>query len=79
MKSLPGGIMLIICQQKIAKGIGILIKARSCLNRETLVSLYYTVIYPYLTNCNSVWVYSFLYNLNRLHLLQKKLLELFRK
>ena len=57
---------------KIAKGIGILIKARFCLNRETLVSLYYTFIYPYLTYCNSVWGYSFLYNLNRLHLLQKK-------
>ena len=57
---------------KIAKGIGILIKARFCLNKETLVSLYHTFIYPYLTYCNSVWGYSFLYNLNRLHSLQKK-------
>ena len=64
---------------QIAKGIGILIKARFCLNREILVSLYYAFIYPYLTYCNSVWVYSFLYNLNTLHLLQKKLLELFPK
>ena len=57
---------------KIAKGIGILIKARFCLNKETLVSLYHTFIYPYLTYCNSVRGYSFLYYLNRLHSLQKK-------
>ena len=61
---------------KTAKGIGILIKARFCLNRETLVYLYYTFTntwpYPYLTCCNSMWGYSFLYNSNRLHLLQKK-------
>ena len=57
---------------KIAKDIGIMIKARFCLNREKLLSLYHTFIYPDLTYCNSVWGYSFLYNLNRLHLLQKK-------
>ena len=51
---------------EIAKGIGILIKPRFCLNRETLLSLYYICIYPYLTYCNSVCGNSFLYNLNRL-------------
>ena len=58
---------------EIAKCIGILIKARFCLNRETLVALYHTVIYPYLTYCNSVWGYSFLYNWNRL---QKKVVRI---
>ena len=72
MKSLLGGIMSIMYQQKITEGIGILIKALFCLYRETLLSLYYTFIYPYLTYCNSVWGYLFLYNLNRLHLLQEK-------
>ena len=61
---------------KIANGIGILIKARFCLSKETLVSLYYTFIYPYLTYCNSVWGDSFLYNLNRLHVLQKKVVRI---
>ena len=61
---------------KIAKGIGILIKARFCLSKETLVSLYYTFIYLYLTYCNSVWGDSFLYNLNRLHVLQKKVVRI---
>ena len=61
---------------KIAKGIGILIKARFYLSKETLVSLYYTFIYPYLTYCNSVWGDSFLYNLNRLHVLQKKVVRI---
>ena len=57
---------------KIAKGIWILIKARFWLNSETLVSLYYTFIYQKLTYCNSVWGYSFLYNLKWLQLLQKR-------
>ena len=57
---------------KIANVIGILIKARFCLCKETLVSLCYTFIYPYLTYCHSVWGDSFLYNLNRLHVSQKK-------
>ena len=60
---------------KIVKGTGILIKARFCLSKETLVSLYYTLIYPYLTYCNSVWGDSFLYNLNSLHVLQIKVVK----
>ena len=61
---------------KIAKGIGILIQARFCLSKKTLVSLYHTFIYPYLTYCNSVWGDSFLYNLNRLNVLQKKVVRI---
>ena len=61
---------------KIANSIRILIKARFCLSKETLVSLYYTFIYPYLTYCNSVRGDSFLCNLNRLYVLQKKVVRI---
>ena len=40
---------------KIARGIGVIIKARKYLNKDTLLSLYYSFIYPYLTYCNQVW------------------------
>ena len=61
---------------KIANSIRILIKARFCLSKETLVSLYYTFIYPHLTYCNSVRGDSFLYNPNRLYVLQKKIVRI---
>ena len=40
----------------IAKGIGIILKARKVFNNETLSSLYYTFFYPYLNYCIHVWV-----------------------
>ena len=33
--------------KKIAKGIGIILKARKVFNNETLISLYYTFVYPF--------------------------------
>ena len=40
---------------KIAKAIGIICKARKNLNRETLLVLYYSFVYPYLQYCIEVW------------------------
>ena len=40
---------------KIARGIGIINKARRFLNKDSLLSLYYSFIYPYLIYCNHVW------------------------
>ena len=40
---------------KIARGIGVIIKARKYLNKDTLLCLYYSFIYPNLTYCNQVW------------------------
>ena len=42
-------------RSKISKGLGILCKARKLLNRSTLVTLYYSFIYPYLTYCIEIW------------------------
>ena len=56
---------------KIAKGIGILHKARKFLNKQTLHQLYYTFIYPYLSYCNHVWGNTHSTQLSRLVLLQK--------
>ena len=57
---------------KIARGIGILTKARKLLNRETLVSIYYSFIYPHMTYCNRVWASTYETNLHKLIILQKR-------
>ena len=60
---------------KVSRGIGILIKARHLLNKDALVSLYYSFIYPYMTYCNHVWGNTYPTNLSRLVLLQKKVIR----
>ena len=40
---------------KITGGIGILIKTRQLLNKDALITLYYSFLYQYFTYCNSVW------------------------
>ena len=39
---------------KIAKGVGIISKAKRVLTKPTLLTLYYTFIYPYLRYCIEV-------------------------
>ena len=40
---------------KVAKSVGIISKARKILDKKTLETLYYTMIYPYLLYCNIIW------------------------
>ena len=42
-------------KNKISKGIGILCKARKIFTVPTLETLYYSLIYPYLSYCVEVW------------------------
>ena len=60
---------------KIAKGIGIIIKARKLLDRETLLTLYYSFIYPYLQYCNHVWGNTYTTYLQKLFVLQKRIVR----
>ena len=41
--------------QKVSKTIGIISKARFLLSSKSLLSLYYTLVYPYLNYCNIAW------------------------
>ena len=43
-----------VCR-KVARGIGVIIKARKVLRSESLKSVYYSIIYPYMIYCNQVW------------------------
>ena len=35
--------------------VGVIIKARKVLQKGSLISLYYSFIYPYLIYCNQIW------------------------
>ena len=60
---------------KISRAIGVIIKARN-LGKDALLSLYYTLIVPYLTYCNQVWGSTFKYNINILNKLQKRAIRI---
>ena len=57
---------------KISRGIGVILKARKLLNRDSLITLYHSFIYSYYTYCNHVWGATYASNLKNLVLLQKK-------
>ena len=60
-----------VCKQ-IAKSVGILSRTRFYLSCKTKLMLYYTLIYPYITYCNSAWSSTYVSNLNRIYYLQKR-------
>ena len=62
--------------KKISKNIGVITRARKVLDQKTLVSLYYTFIYPYLNYCCSVWGLAPSKYLSKLHILQKRILRI---
>ena len=57
---------------KVAKGIAIISKVRKYLDRITLLNLYSSFIYPYLTYCNQVWGFSCQSYMSSLVKLQKR-------
>ena len=64
--------------RKIPKNIGIISKARTILNKKTLLTLYYTFIYPYLNYCITSWGSANKTILDPLIKLQKKPLDLYQ-
>ena len=62
--------------KKIAEGIGIILKARKVFDNETLFSLYYTFIYPYLNYCIHVWGKAYDTHLHHLIVLQNKAIRI---
>ena len=58
--------------KQIAKSVGILSRTRFYLSCKTKLMLYYTLIYPYRTYCNSTWSSTYVSNLNRIYYLQKR-------
>ena len=57
---------------KIARGLGIIVKARKSLPFNALRTLYFSFIYPYFIYCNHVWGGAYETNLKPLVILQKR-------
>ena len=61
---------------KLSKISGVIYKLRYLLNSKTTLLLYDAMVVPYLTYCAIVWAAAPKTTLNRLHLLQKRVLRL---
>ena len=61
---------------KMSRSMGILIKARNCLNKHAMMTLYYSFIYPYMTYCNNVWGSTYKSNTERVYNIQKRALRI---
>ena len=57
---------------KISKSVGLLYKAKHYLHSKSFLTLYYALIYPYLTYCNLIWASTYVTNMQRIYLLQKR-------
>ena len=58
---------------KISKMTGIMAKARHHLASKTLLTLYHTMIYPYLNYCNNIWGSTYPTRLLSIFKTQKKI------
>ena len=47
-----------------------LVKAKRYLEKEALIALYYSFVYPYLTYCNHIWDATYVSNFMKLIKLQ---------
>ena len=61
---------------KIARGIWMIKKARNYLNQDGLLALYHAFIYPYFTYCNHVWGATYKSYLQRIVILQNKIVRI---
>ena len=61
---------------KLSKCVAILAKARRKLPQTCLISLYYLIAYPYLIYCNHVWGNNYSTVLEKLILMQKKIIRI---
>ena len=57
---------IIYIRTKVAKGIGVILKARKVFDHETLSKVCYTFVYPYLNYCIHVWGRAYNTHLNDL-------------
>ena len=64
-----------ICS-KISKTIGIMKKVKNKLEKRLLLNLYYMLIYPYLTYCNTIWGRAPNVYLDKTYILQKTIVRI---
>ena len=57
---------------KMSRSLGIIRRVRGLVHQACLLTLYYSLIYPYLIYCNIVWASTYPLNLHSLLITQKK-------
>ena len=57
--------------RKVSKSLGIILKLSFYLPKSSLITLYYTLIYPYLFYYVNVWGSTYIKNLQRIVIFQK--------
>lgn len=62
--------------RKINKSIGIIRRVSHLVTTNCLLTLYYSLIYPYLSYCNIVWVSTFPTTLHKMLVLQKRFVRI---
>ena len=62
-----------------SKSVGLLYKAKYYLPSNSLLTLYYALIYPYLTYCNLICASTYVTNLQRIYLQQKRAVQAISK
>ena len=67
---------ILYISSKIAKGIGIINKIKYKVNKGTLLTLYYTFVYPYLIYGNIIWGNAAQSHLSKLLILQKRIVRI---
>ena len=67
---------ILYISNKISRGIGMIIKAKKRLNKNALVCLYYSFIYPYITYCNHIRGTAPVSSLNKIVVLQKRAIRI---
>jgi hypothetical protein len=65
--------------RKMSKSIGIVKRASFCLSSNSLITLYYSLVYPYMQYCILVWGSTYPSNLYRIVLLQKRIIRIVDK
>ena len=62
-------------KNEMAKGFGIILRARRFFNRKTLLNLYHLFIFSYLIYCFKIWGNAAVIYLHPLNKLQKKIVR----
>ena len=65
-----------LVSKKISRAIGMLYKIRPFVNKQTLIMLYYSLIFPHINYAIEIWGSSQEINLNRILILQKRALRM---
>ena len=61
---------------KIAKLSGIMLRARHYLPLKILQTIYYALVYPYLTYCNIIWTSTYPTVLEVIYRIQRKIVRI---